>query len=88
MPSSAWTDKIPYDSRINRALKQRDDLCRIERENERIARETGASLPPSPASPGLTAGGDRERLRGIPAVGVRGGLGGAIAGTRPGETLD
>jgi hypothetical protein len=32
--------------------------------------------------------GDAHKLRGIPAVGVRGGLGGAIAGTRPGVSRE
>ena len=30
--------------------------------------------------------GDAAQLRGIPAVGVKGGWGGAIRGTRPGDT--
>jgi hypothetical protein len=31
--------------------------------------------------------GDEAKLRGLPCVGVRGGFGGAIKGTRPGDNL-
>ena len=34
---------------------------------------------------GCRAQGDPSTLRGIPVVGVRGGFGGAVKGTRPGE---
>lgn len=39
--------------------------------------------PSSPSSPSRYGLGDARQLRGIPAVGVKGGLGGAIPGTRP-----
>jgi hypothetical protein len=41
-----------------------------------------------PASTGIQVYGlgDAAQLRGIPAVGVKGGHGGAIRGTRPGDT--
>ncbi len=35
---------------------------------------------------GRRAAGDEAALRGIPVVGVRGGKGGAIPGTRPGDS--
>ena len=48
-----------------------------------IVLETGGDLPVNPrALPG-----DPQRLRGIPAIGGRGSVGGAIAGTRPGDSL-
>jgi hypothetical protein len=53
----------------------------------RIARETGTTEPhPNNAQHGLP--GDPWRLRGIPIVGVHGGIGGAINGSRPGTRLD
>lgn len=50
-----------------------------------IVLEVGAEAPRanSTALPG-----DQRRLRGIPVLGGRGSLGGAIAGTRPGDGLD
>jgi hypothetical protein len=47
----------------------------------RIALETSATMPERSA-PGSTAGGDSERLRGLPAIG-RGCGGGAMRGTDP-----
>lgn len=41
---------------------------------------------PDDVKPG-TLPGDLRALRGIPAIGGRGSLGGAIPGTRPGEDL-
>jgi hypothetical protein len=34
------------------------------------------------------AGGDPAALRGLPAIGVRGGFGGAMRGTKPGSNLE
>jgi hypothetical protein len=39
-----------------------------------------------PVKPGSLPG-DPERLRGIPAIGGRGSVGGAIVGSRPGDSL-
>jgi hypothetical protein len=50
----------------------------------RIARETGDQLPQRTVA-GATAAGDERRLRGIPVQAK--GVGGAINGSRPGETL-
>lgn len=51
----------------------------------RILLETGERLPVS--ADARRAAGDPHALRGIPAVGIKGGIGGAIAGTRPGDGL-
>lgn len=50
---------------------------------KRIEAETSTS--PTASAKGATAGGDERRLRGIPALSR--GVGGAINGTRPGDTL-
>jgi hypothetical protein len=59
----------------------------LERQVVRIALEVGADLPDRDHPVGALPG-DPWLLRGIPAVGVRGGVGGAITGTRPGDGLD
>lgn len=51
----------------------------------RIALETGNSLPTPTTTTSLP--GDTAALRGIPVVGVRGGRGGAIPGTRPTDAV-
>lgn len=50
----------------------------LEREQRVVAEEHGVVMTPS---------GDAHKLRGIPAVGTPGGLGGAIPGTRPEQEL-
>lgn len=55
----------------------------MERLKARILLEVGADLPES-SSIRAYAPGDPRRLRGVPVVGVPGGMGGAIPGTRPG----
>lgn len=62
-------------------LARKREFDRMERLKARILLEVGADLP-AEARPG-SAPGDARQLRGIPVVGVRGGMGGAIAGTRP-----
>ena len=57
----------------------RSDRDRIESEKQRLQIQHNDSPTMFPA----TAAGDPVKLRGIPAVGVKGGLGGAIPGTRP-----
>lgn len=64
---------------------RREQDAEDARKLARILLETGASLPAPPTST-ARAPGDPHKLRGLPAVGVRGGLGGAIAGTRPGSS--
>ncbi|MDQ3672700.1 MAG: hypothetical protein M3364_09750 [Actinomycetota bacterium] len=46
----------------------------------------GAALPLG--SGHQRAPGDPHKLRGIPVVGVRGGLGGAVSGSRPGVSKE
>jgi hypothetical protein len=53
----------------------------VERRVARVILEAGVQAPPHPNSTVLP--GDPWALRGIPAVGVRGGVGGAIPGTLP-----
>lgn len=76
---------IPYDSRVVSALRRRHEDREFVEMAQRIAKETNIEttvvLAARPA-------GDPAELRGIPAVGVRGGFGGAIRGTRPGDGLD
>lgn len=50
-----------------------------------VLRETGEGLPTSALRASLS--GDPAKLRGIPVVGVPGGFGGAIRGTRPTDSL-
>lgn len=66
--------------RFDRERQDAEDAQKLKK----ILIETGEPLPsPSTSS---RAPGDPHALRGLPAVGVRGGLGGAIAGTRPGSS--
>lgn len=61
------------------ARLQRD---RLAAEQARAVRRALLEADPSECGPAPTAGGDEERLRGIPVVGR--GVSGAIPGTRPG----
>lgn len=83
----------PVDHHRGRPLSRLLPRFEVERENIRLSRklarimlETGASLPVR--ANGKRAAGDPAALRGLPAVGVRGGYGGAIAGTRPDTQRD
>lgn len=58
--------------------RQLDTLA--EQAIARAVRDAGAEAPPHP---NRHLPGDAAKLRGIPVVGVRGGLGGHIRGTRP-----
>lgn len=66
-PLASWARRRELDAQAEQAVAK-------------AVREANADAPPHPnrALPG-----DPWRLRGIPVVGVRGGLGGAIMGTRP-----
>jgi hypothetical protein len=66
-------------------LARKIEFDRMERLKARVLLEVGADLPE--ASPGMNTPGDARQLRGIPVVGVSGGMGGAMAGTRPGDNL-
>jgi hypothetical protein len=52
-----------------------------------IARESADDVPLLKASAQLSRLGDPATARGVPIVGGRGGYGGAIRGTRPGDRL-
>lgn len=70
---------------MNRLLSK---FRKAEMDREHEAMIAKAVLEACDPEPVVTSGpalkpGDRKRLRGIPVVGTPGGLGGAIAGTRP-----
>lgn len=69
--------------RFDRARQDAEDAHKLAR----IMIETGEPLPIPDSSQAFIPG-DPEALRGLPAVGVRGGFGGAIAGTRPGVSSE
>lgn len=71
------------DQRLILWAKHAAENTRMEAELARIALEAGGDLPTNPTA----APNDPVRLRGIPAVGGRGSVGGAIAGSRPGDSL-
>lgn len=50
-----------------------------------VRKDPRVNLNPRPEA--LTKPGDPRKLRGIPAIGGRGSLGGAMMGTRPGDGL-
>lgn len=54
--------------------------AQAEQAISRAIREAGADTPPHPNA---HQPGDAAKLRGIPVVGVQGGYGGHIPGTRP-----
>lgn len=56
-----------------------------QRKVAKVLLDVGADMPESTST--ASAPGDNRRLRGVPVVGVKGGMGGAIAGTRPGDSL-
>lgn len=65
---------------ISLQMKHHQQAVDLERQQARIALEVGDDIEPRV---GTVLPGDPFLLRGIPLVGVHGGLGGAIAGTRP-----
>lgn len=85
---SSFTDPIPTDGRLVRAVRRAADNARNAKLLTRIARETGGHIPTER---------DRARsnrfefsnpvdMRGIPALGP--GVGGTIHGTRPDAIAD
>lgn len=62
-------------------LRRRTINAEAERQIAKIIMETGGQTPTHPNSHVLP--GDPWKLRGIPVVGVHGGIGGAIPGTKP-----
>lgn len=68
------------------AAKRHRERVHSARLRVRLARELG-SVEPHANDPRGALPWDPARLRGLPAIGVRGGLGGAIPGTRPGVGL-
>jgi hypothetical protein len=65
---------------ISLQLKHHQTDVEFERQQARIALEVGDDITPRV---GTVLPGDPALLRGIPMVGVAGGFGGAIVGTRP-----
>lgn len=59
---------------------------RLEQESQAAVRRALGEQEPAEKQGTPTAGGDEERLRGIPVVGAP-GVGGAIRGTKPGGKL-
>lgn len=74
---------IAYDDRVLLWAKHRREAKIMDEQMAEIALEAGEELPEASTAPRATLSGDAWRLRGIPVVGVPGGLGGAIPGTRP-----
>lgn len=70
------------DARTNAVARRRHEAQLMDRQAAHIALELGEDIP-STSDIAATAAGDPEKLRGIPAIGGRGSLGGAIRGTRP-----
>ena len=64
-------------------LARQREFQRMERLKARILLEVGADLPEVQTVSHVKIG-DPRALRGVPVVGVPGGMGGAIPGTRPG----
>lgn len=87
MRSGVNVDSIAYEDRVLLWARRRHEAVIQDRRIAAIALEVGADLPEAPAAPTATIPGDGYRLRGIPVVGVHGGIGGAIVGTRPGSGL-
>lgn len=68
-------------------LLARLQRAELERQSQRAVRRALQEAEPSQKRGGVpTAGGDEERLRGIPVVGAP-GVGGVIRGTKPGANL-
>jgi hypothetical protein len=65
-------------------FRQREIEAELERKVAAIVLEVGAEAP-RPVTSQLPL--DPWRLRGVPCVGGRGAIGGAIRGTRPGDRL-
>lgn len=74
---------LPAVATFTLAERHHAERVAAARAQVRIARETGIA-PVHPNSPRAALPGDPMRLRGVPCIGVRGGVGGAIRGTRPG----
>lgn len=68
---------VPSPLLRSRHRREAEHAAKVQR---RITREVGNDIPVRAGS----VAGDPAALRGIPVCGVRGGFGGAIAGTRPG----
>jgi hypothetical protein len=75
---------IPYDSRLIRALRRRQEHIEMLATAERVARETNTDIG-TVIDYASKLPGDPIALRGIPAIGR--GVGGAIHRTRPGDGL-
>lgn len=67
-------------------LLARLQRAELERQHQAAVRRALGQPEPAEKAGKPTAGGDEERLRGIPVVGAP-GVGGAIRGTKPGDKL-
>lgn len=67
------------------AIKHQQQRIQHARTLARIAIETGSTITTMTATAKLP--GDPWAIRGIPAIGGRGSIGGAIRGSRPGDGL-
>lgn len=73
-------ESVPYDGHLLRCVQR-------QRQNRILAAKLAEICVeedrPLPVAPKATLAGDAQRLRGIPAVGGRGGAGGAVRGSLP-----
>jgi len=68
------------------ARRHAQEAQRVARARAKIALEVG-TVDAHPNEARSKFPGDPAALRGLPVVGVRGGFGGAIRGSRPGDSL-
>lgn len=80
------TSKIPYESRLIKTLRARTEIAHYAKRQKDLTPDTDSEHTSTSLTIGSPAG-DEAKLRGIPAVGVRGGFGGALKGSRPGDGL-
>jgi hypothetical protein len=73
------TERIPYEGRLNRAVQG----FRMQQQQARLVAELAREVDQPMPSPQASLPGDPQRLRGLPAVGGRGSIGGHIRGTSP-----
>lgn len=81
------TQPIHLEKELTRSLLGRylADGAMVMQQARVLGRSAIATPTAEVRQPAHTKPGDRAQLRGIPVVGVKGGLGGAIKGTRPGD---
>jgi hypothetical protein len=72
--------RIEYAGHLSLAVKRQRENAALARQVAAIALEANEPLPTAPAA---TKAGDPLKLRGLPAVGGRGSVGGAVRGSLP-----